>query len=150
MKKSLLFFFLPLLALATDSLSVIPADPAVRPVPDLSSSAWRVFWISLVLIAVFIWFFSKLRKMPGQFRQTGLTGKIRVLSRHYLSNKQFLLIVVVEKRKLLLGVTDQQISVLTDLGELAVEDETSAPEEGGVLKFGQILKKLRPKSSPTD
>jgi len=144
MRTSLFLSFFPFCISAADSLAVLPGVPALGTTPDLSSSAWKVFWVSLVLIAVFIWFFSKLRKMPGQFRQTGSVGKIRVLSRHYLSNKQFLLIVVADKQKLLLGVTEQQITVLAELGLADPEEEAAAVDEGNILKFGQILQKLRP------
>ena len=65
---------------------------------------------------------------------------IEVLGKHYINTKQHLLIVRIDKRKMVLGVSDSSINFLTEL------DSSNKPEKAKSKprQFKDVLNKLDP------
>ena len=68
------------------------------------------------------------------------TANIEVLGKHYINTKQHLLIVRIDKRKMVLGVSDSSINFLTEL------EPSDEPEEAKSKprQFKDVLNKLDP------
>ena len=68
------------------------------------------------------------------------SANIEVLGKHYINTKQHLLIVRIDKRKMVLGVSDSSINFLTEL------DSSNEPEKAKSKprQFKDVLNKLDP------
>ncbi len=68
------------------------------------------------------------------------SANIEVLGKHYINTKQHLLIVRIDKRKMVLGVSDSSINFLTEL------ESSDEPEEAKSKprQFKDVLNKLDP------
>lgn len=79
------------------------------------------------------------RWMSGGTRLNGESG-IRVLARHFLSNKQSLCLVRVGRRVVLLGVTPERISACADIDDPEeVSNLIAAAQRGGAGSFTAAL-----------
>ena len=68
------------------------------------------------------------------------SANIEILGKHYINTKQHLLIVRIDKRKMVLGVSDSSINFLTELDSSnEPEKEKSKPRQ-----FKDVLNKLDP------
>ena len=68
-----------------------------------------------------------------------------ILGKKYFGQKQFLLMVRVENRKLLLGVTDDSINLIKDFGEIEDKEKSQGsprPKEQESGTFPKILKQI--------
>ena len=68
------------------------------------------------------------------------SANIEVLGKHYINTKQHLLIVKIDKRKMVLGVSDSSINFLTEL-EFSDEQNKSKKKP---RQFKDVLNKLDP------
>ena len=70
-------------------------------------------------------------------KQMKLKGKnslnLNVMGRHYINDKQYLLKVNIEDRNLLLGVTESNISLITELESMVEDDDQEAASFGTIL-----------------
>ena len=68
------------------------------------------------------------------------SANIEILGKHYINTKQHLLIVRIDKRKMVLGVSDSSINFLTEL------DSSNEPEKAKSKprQFKDVLNKLDP------
>ena len=68
------------------------------------------------------------------------SANIEILGKHYINTKQHLLIVKIDKRKMVLGVSDSSINFLTEL------DFSNEPEKAKSKprQFKDVLNKLDP------
>ena len=110
--------------------------------PDVSGYLYQVilvtFFLIIVLVAGLFLYKKYILKNDVPFN-----AAIKIISRHNLSAKQSILIVSIEAKKYALGVTEHQVNLITDLGELNENDlRTASAQDVG---FGQILKKLTTK-----
>ncbi|NOZ08265.1 MAG: flagellar biosynthetic protein FliO [FCB group bacterium] len=122
---------------------------ALQPQPSFSLTKyiWKVVFITAIIIGAF-WLlarFYRQKMMPGTASDTRFT----VLGREYLSPGSSLVMVMVENRKLLLGVTDSAVNLI---GEFEPDTENpglpdnSDPKKGA---FQSILTNLKGKTSET-
>ena len=65
---------------------------------------------------------------------------IEVLGKHYINTKQHLLIIRIDKRKMVLGVSDSSINFLTELETSDEPEETKSKPR----QFKDVLNKLDP------
>ncbi|MDR2161446.1 MAG: flagellar biosynthetic protein FliO [Desulfovibrio sp.] len=77
--------------------------------------AWLCFALAL------LWFVLWLIKRRGGIHLPGSVPAMRIESRMALGPKKWIMVVLVQDRRLLLGVTDQRISLLCDLPAEAAE-----------------------------
>ncbi len=112
---------------------------------EYSGYLWRLVGVSLLLLAVLgasLWWVRKMRaqnQLQSQYR-------MKVLARMPLGPRQSLLVVGVGERKLLLGMTDQTVNLLSDLGPWEESEDT--PNEGLVPEantFLSVFNRLRGK-----
>ncbi len=83
--------------------------------PGLIQGVWSVVWATAVVLALILlggWFLHWVMKKAGHEEE----GRIKVLHRFYLSPKHSLVIVNVEGRRLLLGVAENGINFICELG----------------------------------
>jgi flagellar biosynthetic protein FliO len=109
---------------------------------DMDSYFFRVIWVTLFILALIIVGFYIYRKSMGKFVATG-KNQIKVVARYTLGPKQMLLVVHVERQKLLLGVTEQGINLLKDFGPAPEDEQEIEPQQTLSAGFGSILSKLK-------
>jgi len=80
------------------------------------------------------------RYYKNKIQPLNATANIEVLGKHYINTKQHLLIVRIDKRKMVLGVSDSSINFLTEL------EPSDEPEEAKSKprQFKDVLNKLDP------
>ena len=108
-----------------------------------ASSIWRLSLSLLLLVLIIpalLWGLKRLQRVQHKFSRS----KIQVVESQAVGAKERVLIVEVEGKRLLLGVTSQQISVLTDLkpysGGFADElQKASAATNAVVTRVSQDL-----------
>ena len=110
-----------------------------------SGYLWRLVGVSVLLLVVLgisLWWVRRVRaqsQLKSQYR-------LKVLARLPLGPRQFLLVVGVAERKLLLGMTDQSVNLLRDLGPWD-EAESESDESLGTdaTTFLSVFNRLRGK-----
>lgn len=107
------------------------------------SSFLTMFWPLLVVLGVVMGIAAAVKKwMPGAARVTG-GGAINILARQYVSSKQSLCLVRLGRRVVLIGMTPDSMSTLsevTDADEIATI--ASALERGKACSFSTALSKV--------
>ncbi len=70
----------------------------------------------------------------------GTASNIEILGKHYINSKQHLLLIKVEDRKLMLGVSDSSINYITELSNKTEDKKTKKNKN----QFKDVLNKLDP------
>lgn len=95
----------------------------------------------LFLLLLIVYIFKKKNNL-----NFGNSANIRILDRKYLGQKQYLATIIVDNKKLLLGITDHSINLIKTLEYDNMQDSTSAKEKTSEQKnesFPKILGKIR-------
>jgi len=126
-----------------------PADGSGGDTAGGSIGGWLgPTWWALILVIglVFLGAYAIKRWVPGRMGGRG-EGPFRVLSRWHLSARQYVALIQVGRRMLLIGVTGQQISLLADISDPAEIEQLMArcPQGRSALSegFGQLLGRKR-------
>lgn len=126
-------------------------DVAVGAAQMVPSYSWTGYFLGLALMFVMLallWFGARLMRQKGGLRLLGQSSALSVETRLALSPRKHLLVVKYRNKRLLLGVTEHNISLLSEdpleEGEEALEDEAgSAGMNGGMAgKFKDMLNDL--------
>lgn len=122
---------------AIDSLNTKTSQ---SPSPSMSGYLLKVILVTIFIIAILIlgakWF-GKLNKFSGN------PAFIKILSKQNIGPKQFLLLIVLEKKKLLLGVTENSINHIADMGEYNESDDVEYNSIKETTSFSSLLNYLR-------
>lgn len=110
---------------------------------SLSGYYYRALFATVVIIGLIILGAKWYRRFSGQ-KYVPARQSIKILARRNVGAKQSIMIVAVEGRKLALGVTDQSITTLAELGPLS-EEEATKEEVPAAPSFSQLLKKMKNK-----
>jgi len=159
MKKRVLLLFclflflnapLPLQAAPQDSL-LLNAKPDTLVLRAGQEKGMGGYYVKAFLATAAIILFIVLgarwyRKVSGQPQWNGRQN-IRILNRKNVGPKQFILIVALENKKFAIGVTDQNISLLTELGPLSEEEQKQQDKIPQAPSFAQIFNKLKSSNS---
>lgn len=95
--------------------------------------------ILIVLVLYAAYYFTKI--LSKKITNYSASKHMKIVDRIALSQNKFLLIVEVDKSFLLLGVADNNISVLKELDDLNLEfSESEGKFDGSNSKFAEILK----------
>ena len=135
---------------AGDSVSAPPAAvaqadvPAELPFPDAFGLVTKM-GVSLLIVLVVIWLAVQLIR---RLHARGLTGAARshvqVLDRTYIAPKKAICIVQIGSQYLALGVTDSQITRLSELDPEQTRLALQAPrEEGAQVPFASLFRDVR-------
>jgi len=111
---------------------------------DFTASIIRTISVTGVIIIVILLMARWYRKKAGVGR-TVTKLKIEVLGRHYLSAQHSLMMVKIADRKLLLGITDSAINLITEFesdSETEISDLTQ-PTITAYDSFGSLLARFR-------
>lgn len=110
--------------------------------PAISDYFVRVGWVTLLIILFILVGFS-LYKRYGI--KAGFIGKsnIRVLSKYHIGPKQYLMLIWIEGRKLLIGVSDKSMSLLADLGAADEAEINAAQQAVTPPNFASILQRFK-------
>ena len=98
-------------------------DLAAAAGPDLMPPLWKMFGALALVLAILLWLGWALRKGALVRRSTGAMGVETALA---LGERRSLVIVTVEGRRLLLGLSPGNIALVTELKPIATFDETMA------------------------
>ncbi len=107
---------------------------------------YNVFLMTAVLLLILVSGAYIYKKLGGKSKFIGKSN-VRILSRFHLGPKQSIVIAIIENKKYALGVTEQSVNVIADLGE-TVESETAeedAKTQSG--NFSSILNLLKKNKS---
>ncbi len=127
-----------------DSLTIKLTD---RSSFSLTKYVWKVVFITAGIIGLF-WLLAKFyrkKMLPSTASDTHFT----ILGREYLSPGSSLVMILVENRKLLLGVTDSAVNLICEFepgNEQQHEPESSGTKTGS---FQSILTNLKGKARQT-
>ncbi len=122
----------------TDSLrSVIPKKQS-----DMGGYLYKVVLVTFVLIVLLIAGLFLYKKFILK-NDTPYSSKIKIIARQNLSAKQSIVVVNIEGKKFALGVTDQQVNLITEMGDVSENDIITS--ENKPIGFGQIFKNLTTK-----
>ena len=80
------------------------------------------------------------RYYKNKIQPLNATANIEVLGKHYINTKQHLLIVRIDKRKMVLGVSDSSINFLTELESSDEQEKAKSKPK----QFKDVLNKLDP------
>ena len=126
---------------STQSVSAASLLPAGEALPDTTSLVARMA-VSLIAVIAVIWGAVQVLKRfspggPG----TSSNSRIRVLDRAYIAPKKSIYVVQVGSKALALGVSDQQITNLTDLDlEETLADYETQASPGVTRRFTDVFK----------
>ena len=100
--------------------------------------------VLLMIFAIVMYLLKKKQKL-----NFGSTNNIKIIDRKYLGQKQYLVTVIVDDEKLLLGVTDQSINMIKKLSyDSKFEQQKEAVTEKETTEtFPKILGKIRNKKN---
>lgn len=109
----------------------------MTPGSDMGFALMKILAMLAVVLGVLVLVFYLIRRLSNPGGSRGRQGLISVLTTHYLSPKEKLVLVNLAGKTLLLGVTPQSISTLHVLDESL---EETAAEGGGASLFANLLK----------
>lgn len=126
------------------------ADAASGAAQAVPSYSWTGYFMGLALMFVmlaFLWLGARFLRQKGALRFLGRAAGLSVESRLVLSPRKHLLVVKYRNKRLLLGVTEHNISLLSEDpledGETWDDTEAAAGENGGITgKFKDMLHDL--------
>ncbi len=110
--------------------------------PSYNGYVWRVTWVTVILLLL-VYLGARWYKKFSEKTAPGTVGRIKVISRQYIGPKQSLLIVHVDGKKLVIGMTEHSINLIKDLGEAEEEGEGEPAPPLNASTFSSILKRLR-------
>ncbi len=101
----------------------------------------KVFSALAVVVGLMLVLLNWVRKL-GLGKVSGKPGSmIRVLDTKMIAPKKYVAVLQVPGERIVVGVTDQQINLLTTLGESGDVDEESAPQQStGPATFSNMLR----------
>ncbi len=114
-----------------------------EPKPIQTNYGWYFFRIIAVTGFLIVLFVVGAKYYKRKMTQTGHYFDMRVLGKQYISTKQYLMMVRVEDRKMLLGVTDHSINLLKEFDENEDNSETEEDANEQEKSFGKILKRIK-------
>jgi len=97
-------------------MNAMPADPVVTSTPELWITLLKSFGmlcVVLALLIVVLWLLRRVYHHSGG----GQPGLIQILASSYVAPKERIVLVDVIGEKLLLGITSQQINLLTKIAD---------------------------------
>ncbi len=98
----------------------------------------------IILAIIFLGFYLLKKFGPKSIQNKGKDAPALV-GRLFLGSKQSIAIVKVKGKKLVLGVTEQQISLLTEIRNDKIDEETgSKNDEDEFTSFAEMLGKSKP------
>jgi flagellar protein FliO/FliZ len=126
----------------------IPADTVAASAPELWVTLLKSFGMLSVVLAILIAVLWLLRR-AYHHSSGGQPGLIQILALHYVAPKEHIVLVDVLGEKLLLGVTPQQINLLTKITDAKDICAASPPAIEGIFK-SLLRRKLNRIVSPGD
>ena len=107
----------------------------------IGSYFYRVFFVTAIIILLLFSVLFFYKKLGGKALETN-RSKIHILARQNLTPKQLLMIVAIEGKKYVLGVSEHSVNLITELGEVS-EDELPINDLKQVSQnFTSVLNKL--------
>ena len=122
----------------TDSLrNAVPKKQST-----VSGHLYKVVWVTFVLVIFLVAGLFLYKKFVFK-TNVPFNSVIKIIARQNLSPKQSIVIINIEGKKYALGVTEQQVNLITELGDINENDAGLIEDQS--IGFGQILKKITTK-----
>ncbi|MDL2285199.1 flagellar biosynthetic protein FliO [Desulfovibrio sp. OttesenSCG-928-F07] len=132
-------------ATSAPASTVADAAPAYMTPPEYSWSGYFMGIGMLFIMMAMLWAGARFLKQKGALRFLGQSSGFKVTNRLSLGTKKHLLELEYRGKKLLLGVTEHQISVLNSepLNEFDEEDSSAFAQYGSPAQTGSIKTKFK-------
>lgn len=108
--------------------------------PSMTGYLLKVILVTIFIIGILIvgakWY-GKLNKFAGN------PSFIKILSKQSIGPKQYLLLIAIEKKKLLLGITENTINHIADMGEYNESDDVQYNTISDTTSFSSVLNYFR-------
>ncbi|MDY0361797.1 MAG: flagellar biosynthetic protein FliO [Desulforegulaceae bacterium] len=105
---------------------------------NLYAELFKTFGMLAIVLGIIVGALYFVKKFMAKNFSMGESAKIKLLSSFYLGSREKLVIVDVEGEKLLIGVTKENISLISKLGK---NDESAKTKEESQSDFSEIFKK---------
>ena|GEM_PF-5425178 len=106
---------------------------------------YRVFVVTGLIILILLIGLNIYKKKSGHLTAVNKQA-IKIIARRAIGPKQYILLAIIDGRKFALGVTDQSVNKIADLGEASNADmEASEKQIENPLSFLQVLTKVKSK-----
>ena len=110
----------------------------------LASAGLKMIGVLALVVGLLLGCLYLLRRLSPAVARGGLLSReMRLLAQYPLGPKRILALVKVGSRTLLLGVTEANINLLTEVQDQALIDRLEGFKEGNGIKFSRILKRAR-------
>jgi flagellar biogenesis protein FliO len=94
----------------------------------------------LIIVLIYLSVFMLKRLSTGRMGRQSLSGAIEVVDRHFLSPKKQVCILKVEKKYLLVGVTEQAVNLVADVSDQEfVKPQTASTSEKQGFSFKRFF-----------
>ena len=107
-----------------------------------SDQFYNVFLMTAILLLILVSGAYIYKRLGGKSKFIGKSN-VRIISRHHLGPKQSIIIAIIENKKYALGVTEQSVNVIADLGEAADSEAAEEEAKTQTRNFGNILGLLK-------
>jgi len=115
-------------------------DQTLTPRQNLSGYFLKVIVVTVLILGIIIigakWY--------GKLNNAGNSSSgIKILARNHIGTKQQIILVKIEGKKLLLGVTENNINLISDMGVSDEEEDSKYEKAQEYPRFSDFLKQLR-------
>jgi len=122
--------------LADTVKSTMIQEPVISPFSYI-----KVFFMLVLVVAIILFSVWLLKKVTPQFNRSSNSGMIKILSTFWLGPKKALYLIQVAGKIMLIGVTDQSISLISEFSDpeeahnvlTAMEEKRSEPAFANLL-----------------
>jgi len=110
----------------------------------LASAGLKMIGVLALVVGLLLGCLYLLRRLSPALNRGGLLStEMRLLGQYPLGPKRILALVKVGSRTLLLGVTEANINLLTEVQDQDLIARLEGPKEGNGAKFGRLLRRAR-------
>lgn len=130
--------------------AVEPAQATSKSIP----SPMRAVWVTIGVVGLFLGFVFGLKKIQSSQAMSRLLGKsgiskstpMKIIATHSLGPKKSLMMVKVQDRTLVLGVSEEQMTLITEITDQEEAEDSSSGPEVNVQEFAQKLRAFETKA----
>jgi flagellar protein FliO/FliZ len=132
-------------ALALGAVLLVPAPARAQALEySFTSAALKMAGVLALVLGVLLGLVYLLKKISPRFNRGAVAGQeMDLVAQYPLGPKKTLAVVRVGERFLLLGVTEENINLLTEIDDPALMERLTREDKTPIRGFGDILDKVK-------